>query len=297
MARIRTIKPDFFTDENIADLSPFARLLFIGMFCHADRKGVLEYRPKRLKVQILAYDSVNIEELINEIHSIGKIYRYIIGSKNFIQIKGFQRHQRPHHTEKDSDLPEYNGEETVVSPCKDGEEKEGKERKGKERKGKERDSSEQTNVCSEQAAVSILLKSGETADFTVDQITETAKSFPRLSFDDVKNELLKCALWNKDNPKRRKTEAGIGRHVSRWLSKADENRSGKTQTNEAAQAWDSVMEQISAVGKGGEPNISAKARKAVDELFGGWMPMCNRPQRDLEFARAKFINLYNEQGG
>ena len=168
-----------------------------------------------------------------------------------------------------------------------------REEREKRREEKEKTCLEQAGASSKPALVSILLKSGETADFNIDQITETAKSFPRLSFDDVKNELLKCALWNKDNPKRRKTELGISRHISTWLSKADENRSGKTQSNEAALAWDNVTEQIGAVGKAGDPNIDDKTRNAIDRLFGGWMPMCNSTTKDLQFARAKFINLYN----
>ena len=158
---------------------------------------------------------------------------------------------------------------------------------------KEKECSEQTSVCTKPALVSILLKSGKTADFNIDQITETAKSFPRLSVDVVRNELLKCALWNKDNPKRRKTEAGIGRHISSWLSRFDENSSGKAQTNEAAQAWLNVIDQISAVGRAGNPNMDDKARNAVEKLFGGWMNLCSRTTKDLDFARAKFINLYN----
>jgi hypothetical protein len=34
MARIRSIKPEFFTSISIADLSRDARLMFIGMWTH-----------------------------------------------------------------------------------------------------------------------------------------------------------------------------------------------------------------------------------------------------------------------
>ena len=45
MARIRTIKPEFFTSEDIVALSPLARLLFIALWCEADREGRLVWKP------------------------------------------------------------------------------------------------------------------------------------------------------------------------------------------------------------------------------------------------------------
>ena len=41
MARIRTIKPEFFTSDDICALSPRARLLYVGLWCEADREGRL----------------------------------------------------------------------------------------------------------------------------------------------------------------------------------------------------------------------------------------------------------------
>lgn len=52
MARIRTIKPDFWTDEKIVKLPFEARLLFIGMWNYADDTGAVEYSPDRLRMQL-----------------------------------------------------------------------------------------------------------------------------------------------------------------------------------------------------------------------------------------------------
>ena len=40
MARIRTIKPEFWTSEQVVDCSPTARLLFIGLWNFCDDGGV-----------------------------------------------------------------------------------------------------------------------------------------------------------------------------------------------------------------------------------------------------------------
>ena len=50
MSRARNIKPAFFKNELLAELDAFDRLLFIGLWCLADREGRTEDRPKRIKM-------------------------------------------------------------------------------------------------------------------------------------------------------------------------------------------------------------------------------------------------------
>jgi hypothetical protein len=68
MPRIRTIKPEFWTDGNIIALSPFARLLYIGSwnFALCDR-GHLAEDHLRLKLQVLPADDVDIKALVQEL--------------------------------------------------------------------------------------------------------------------------------------------------------------------------------------------------------------------------------------
>ena len=65
MPRIRTIKPDLFLHEELAELNPIARLAFIGLFCCVDREGRAADRPKRLKAQILPYDVLDFSQLLD----------------------------------------------------------------------------------------------------------------------------------------------------------------------------------------------------------------------------------------
>ena len=48
----RNIKPAFFKNELFAELSPFDRLLFIGLWVSWDREGRVEDRPKRIKMEL-----------------------------------------------------------------------------------------------------------------------------------------------------------------------------------------------------------------------------------------------------
>lgn len=139
MARIRTIKPGFFTDEHLSEVSPLARLLFIGLMTLADRDGRLEDRPKRIMVETMPYDECDVDSLLNELsnHAEKFIIRY--ESKNgdkLIQIRTFLKHQRPHHTEAKSVLPPCdNSELTVKQRLTNRPATLGREGKGKEGKG------------------------------------------------------------------------------------------------------------------------------------------------------------------
>lgn len=147
MSRIRTIKPEFFLDEDVASLEPLDRLAFIGLWCVADKAGRLEDRPARLAVQILPYERAGFEERLDRLASSRFIVRYALeDGRKIIQIRTWKRHQRPHHTEAESILPGpgVNGEPTVNEPSTHGEETNGElfehgaSTDGREGKGRER---------------------------------------------------------------------------------------------------------------------------------------------------------------
>lgn len=60
MARTRSIKPSFFSNDILAECEPMARLLFAGLWTLADRDGRLEYRPRRIKGALFPYDNCDI---------------------------------------------------------------------------------------------------------------------------------------------------------------------------------------------------------------------------------------------
>ncbi len=95
MARIRYIKPAFFTDEEIGDLKPIERLAYAGLWCYADRSGRLEDRPRSLKVKILPYDNVDFDEILNVLTAKPFIIRYSANGSNYIQNnKALFHHQK-----------------------------------------------------------------------------------------------------------------------------------------------------------------------------------------------------------
>lgn len=115
------IKPEFFVDDKVGELTVTARLLFVGLWCLADKRGRLEDIPKKIKVQIFPYDNIPCEKFLEEIEKLKMITRYILNDKKYIQINNFNKHQHPHHTEAESIIPESNSETTVKQPLIDGE--------------------------------------------------------------------------------------------------------------------------------------------------------------------------------
>ncbi len=94
MARIRTVKPEFWTDEKIVGMSPLARLFFIGLWNFVDDDGRAPYSPARLKMQILPADSADVSEILGEIRRNKLITVYEVDGKEYFQVCGFTKHQK-----------------------------------------------------------------------------------------------------------------------------------------------------------------------------------------------------------
>jgi len=94
MARIRTIKPEFWSDEKLAECSPSARLLFIATWNFADDDGRMEYSPKRLKMQAFPGDNIDVLPLVDELAKHRLVIIYRIGTHDYLAIPNFRKHQR-----------------------------------------------------------------------------------------------------------------------------------------------------------------------------------------------------------
>lgn len=109
--RSRNIKPGFFKNEELADCDPLSRLLFAGLWCLADKEGILEDRLRKIKVELLPYDNCNIGKLLSQLEDKKFITRYTVNSNNYILINKFKEHQSFNIKEKESTFP---------TPCLNG---------------------------------------------------------------------------------------------------------------------------------------------------------------------------------
>ncbi|MGH8908301.1 MAG: hypothetical protein ACRD0K_17780 [Egibacteraceae bacterium] len=94
MARIRTIKPEFFTDAVLVEVSMSARLLFIGTWVFADDFGNLERSAKQLKLRVFPADVLDVEPLIQELIAHRLLVEYSVSDRKYLHIPGFTRHQK-----------------------------------------------------------------------------------------------------------------------------------------------------------------------------------------------------------
>jgi len=136
MARIRTIKPEFFTDSKITSLTPLARLFYVSLWCESDRQGRLKWDPTTLKYRYLPADKAKVEDLGDELLSAGLIRLYEVNGQVYAEIPGFIRHQVINNREAESSFPAWTPDacvtrESGVSDAACGKEgREGKGRKG-----------------------------------------------------------------------------------------------------------------------------------------------------------------------
>ena len=97
MARIRTIKSEFWEDEKLAKLPVYARLLFIGTWNFADDNGVLLANPVLMKSHIFPYEDIGIStisEWIDMLVENGMLIRTIYNGKDYLVIRKFLIHQK-----------------------------------------------------------------------------------------------------------------------------------------------------------------------------------------------------------
>jgi hypothetical protein len=96
MARIRTVKPEFWQNETLAELSAMTRLLAIGLLNHADDEGYFRANPALVRAAIFPFDdSANVPGMLQELSRAGYL-RLAQGSdgKTYGWVVTFLKHQR-----------------------------------------------------------------------------------------------------------------------------------------------------------------------------------------------------------
>lgn len=132
MARIRTIKPEFWTSEQVMECSVMARLLFIGLWNFCDDAGNHPASARTIKAEIFPADDISTDDvsrLLYELSSNGLIVLYAAQGKDYWHVTGWNHQKIDKPTFK---YPEF--QESTPRALDDSSPPEGK---GRERKGKE----------------------------------------------------------------------------------------------------------------------------------------------------------------
>jgi len=135
MARIRTIKPEFFTSEDIVSLTPLSRLFYQSLWCEADREGRMEWKPRTFKLRYFPGDNCDIESMAQELIDAGLVIVYEANGKQYAEVPSFKKHQVINNREAESEIPpRVTNENHAPFTRESGVLAEGKEGKGRERK-------------------------------------------------------------------------------------------------------------------------------------------------------------------
>lgn len=121
MARIRSIKPEFFTSMTIAGLTRDTRLAFIGLWTHVDDAGRCIDEPRLLKAALFPLDDDITPDhmacIVDELENKGRVQRYQIDGRDYLQVIGWE-HQKIDRR-KPSNIPappDHDGSHTPTDP-------------------------------------------------------------------------------------------------------------------------------------------------------------------------------------
>lgn len=228
MARARNIKPSFFTNDELANCEPIARLLFIGLWTIADREGRLEDRPKKIKAELFPYDNIDCDKLLTELQKRNFIERYQTKEGgSYIAIPKFLKHQNPHCREAESTIPapcEHSAntvrarlipdsgflipDSLILNPD-----------------SLNSDMPEISGIPLENRTQYVfpLCVEGTAWMLSKHKLNQYSQSFPSI---DINLELLNARQWLLDNPTRKKTKSGMCRYLGTWLAKAQNSHRG-----------------------------------------------------------------------
>jgi hypothetical protein len=107
MARIRTIKPEFWQDEKLSPCDPLTRLVFLGLVSLADDAGRLVDNLRLIDAQIFPNTSDTAHEALMRLSGMGRIKRGKTASgQRIIEICNWSRHQKIQHPNLRGSLPE-----------------------------------------------------------------------------------------------------------------------------------------------------------------------------------------------
>ncbi len=122
MARIRTIKPEYWSDATIAQLDFFTRLLYIAMWNFADDEGRARAIAKELSGFAFplddSVDTATVENALNVLHERGRIILYHADGQRYFQIVAWRKHQvinrpSPSHIPPPEDYKESPNEDSL----------------------------------------------------------------------------------------------------------------------------------------------------------------------------------------
>lgn len=110
MARIRTIKPDFFRHHKLYalenELNLPIRIAFAGLWTACDREGRFKWSVPELKLDCLPFDDLDFSRVLDALTTRGFVKKYTVDGCEYGVVPSFHKHQSINNKERVSDIPE-----------------------------------------------------------------------------------------------------------------------------------------------------------------------------------------------
>lgn len=198
MARIRSIKPEFWSSEQVMECSPTSRLLFIGLWNFCDDGGNHVASAKTIKAEIFPGDdiaSTDVQRMLDELSSNSLIAFYTNGDKQYLHVTGWKKHQKiDRPTFKHPSYSEDDRRGLGESSPPEGKGEEGRGGEGKEPSSLRSESSPQLALTGDPTAPADL--KAKRAD-RIRQIAEDARTAYNGTLAKPHGELPACTVLNK----------------------------------------------------------------------------------------------------
>ena len=254
MARIRTIKPEFWHNEILARLPAETRLLAIALLNHADDHGYFWASAQLVRAACFPFDedSTNVRRALDELSTAGWIERRIAPDGRHVGVVcKFAVHQRV-------DRPQHSKIKQIFNVSEPFDERSTNDRRmlddrslleqgtGNREQGtgitsasadvcpesrRKRRASDRQQDDSEIVMTFECNGDPETWNLHESRVSRWRQTFPGV---EVEAELLKAQTWLADNPTRRKTAGGMAKFLNGWLSRCQNQgpsrRAGRAQT-------------------------------------------------------------------
>jgi len=295
MSRIRTIKPEFWTSEQIVECSPIARLLFIGIWNFCDDYGNHPLSLKALKMRIFPGDDFTLarmQELFDELVSNGQIVLYSHGAGKFFHVVGWHHQKIDRPTQKFPQPTKFDDDSTNDRRAiDDASPPEGIQiQKGRDTEGK---GSRERGAALPTPSKTKFIKP-TVADVKAYAVEQSQPDFDAAKFIDH----YESNGWKVGKTAMKDWQATVRNWIRNGGTQAKGNASGST---EAETAWQNILDGLATHGRFDDG--PGKIRSQIGERV--WQAMSKIGLKKLDDAndferqklKAQFVQNFTQQKG
>lgn len=117
MARMRTLKPEFFRSLTLCRVDRGIRLTFAGLWTECDDEGRMVWDPRLVKAALYPLDIAVTEAVVGDdvaqLARIGAVHLYTVKGREYLHIPSWHEHQHPNRSVS-SKLPPCGGSDNTL---------------------------------------------------------------------------------------------------------------------------------------------------------------------------------------